>query len=94
MFVVAADRVGGGVAVAASHRLDDNNPVVRDPACQSRSNSLPLGKDDDVTFSAKTRGRVDDWEVALATAQDRLPAFRAGFRMLSCKWQDPASSFR
>jgi hypothetical protein len=48
------------VAAAASHRLDDSNPAVRAPACWSRSNFLVLGNvDDDVTFSRKTRGRVD-----------------------------------
>jgi hypothetical protein len=61
-FVVVVPVVGGGiVAAAASHRRDDSNRVVRDPACRSRSNFLLLGNvdDDDVTFSRKTRGRVD-----------------------------------
>jgi len=80
--VVVVGGVDGVVAAAAIHRLDGSSLVVRDHVRWSRSNFLLPGNiDDDVTFSAKTRGRVDDWEVALATAQDRLPAFRAGFRL-------------
>jgi hypothetical protein len=59
-FVVLVGRSGEAVAAAASHRRDDSNPAVRAPACWSRSNFLVLGNvDDDVTFSRKTRGRVD-----------------------------------
>jgi hypothetical protein len=81
-FVVVVPVVEGGiVAAAASHRWDDSNPAVRAPARWSRSNFLLLGNDGDVTFSRKPRGRVYR-EVALATAQGRLPAFRAGFRIV------------
>lgn len=59
-FVVVVGRGGAVGDAAASHRLGDSNPAVRAPACWSRSNFLLLGNDDDnVTFSAETRGRVD-----------------------------------
>lgn len=53
-FAVVVGRGGEVVVAVASHRLDDSNPVVCALARWSRSNFLPLGNDDDVTFSVET----------------------------------------
>ena len=53
-FAVVVGRGGEVVAVVASHRLDDSNPVVRAQIRWSRSNLLRSGNEDrDVTSSTE-----------------------------------------